>query len=117
MSELAYLLYLIIFVVGSILGLLFSYKKHSEAFIFNNIDISAVVIAIIGWVLLINYSLISSLLANLAIPIELIISIAVLCISFVIGMRPGYGRKETAIAILISVIIWLITILFKNLLI
>ncbi|MGL6297649.1 MAG: energy-converting hydrogenase subunit EhaL family protein [Methanobacteriaceae archaeon] len=110
MNELSYLLYLIIFVVGAILGLLFSYKKHGEAFIVNTIDIPPLILAILGWALLINYGFFMAIINNIILlPVELFISISILFISFVIGMRPGYGRKETAIGIIITIFIWIIT--------
>ncbi|MBZ9571333.1 DUF2104 domain-containing protein [Methanobrevibacter sp. TMH8] len=110
MSELlSYLIYLLVFIIGSVLGLLISYKKHGEPFVFNNIDIISLIIAIIGWILLFNYGLFSSLFGFIY-P-EIIISIALFLIALVIGMRPGYGRKETIIAIIISAIIWVIVYL------
>lgn len=110
MNELSYLLYLIIFVVGTILGLLFSYKKHVEAFIVNTIDTSPLILAILGWTILINYGFFMTIINNIILlPAELLISIAIFCISFVIGMRPGYGRKETVIGIIIAIFIWIIT--------
>lgn len=108
MSELlSYLIYLLVFIIGSVLGLLISYKKHGEPFVFNNIDIISLIIAIIGWVLLFNYGLFTSLFGFIS--TEIMISIALFLIALVIGMRPGYGRKETIIAILTSIIIWIIT--------
>jgi energy-converting hydrogenase A subunit L len=107
MNELSYLIYILMFIIGSILGLLISYKKHGEPFIINGIDIISLIIAIIGWILLFNYGLIVSLVEF--IPVEIIISIALFLIALVIGMRPGYGRKETLIGIIISIIIWVIS--------
>lgn len=101
MNELFYLIYLLAFIIGAILGLLISYKKHGEAFIINKIDIISLIISIVGWTLLFNYSLIPIFSA-------ITISIALFLIALVFGMRPGYGRKETLIGILISVIIWII---------
>jgi energy-converting hydrogenase A subunit L len=101
MIEIIYLIYLIAFILGSIVGLLFSYKIHGEAFIYNEINITATIIAIIGWFLLFNFGLISFLISPM-----ISIAIALFLIAFVFGMRPGYGRYETAIGILISVAIW-----------
>jgi len=109
MNELSYLIYLLVFIIGSILGLLISYKKYGEPFIFNDIDIISLVISIVGWVLLLNYGLIVSLFAFIS-P-EIIISIALFLIALIIGMRPGYGRKETVIGIAISAIIWIFSYL------
>ena len=76
MEELYYMIYIIVFVIGSIAGLLLSYKKHMEPFIISEIDVLTLVSAIIG---------------------------------LAIGRRPGYGRKETAIGILIAVVVWICT--------
>ena len=108
MDELIVLIYLLVFIIGSLLGLLISYKKHTEPFIINNIDIVALIISIIGWILLINYGLFDLLLNILGITSIIIISIALFLIGFVIGMRPGYGRYETGIGILISITIYFV---------
>ncbi len=96
------MIYVLVFIIGSILGLLLSYKKHMEPFIVSEIDILYLILAIIGWFMLINYTLICF------IPAFISISIALFLIAIVIGARPGYGRKESAIAALISIIIYLI---------
>jgi energy-converting hydrogenase A subunit L len=101
MSENAYLIYLIAVIIGSIGGLLFSYKQHGEAFIYNKVDILALVIAILGWILLINFKLLIFILN----PI-ISISVGLFLIAFVIGMRPGYGRYETVLGIIISALIY-----------
>ena len=110
MNELYYLIYILVFIIGSILGLLLSYKKHSEPFIINGFDIVSLVIAILGWILLFNYGLFASLI-GFASP-EIIISIALFLIALIFGMRPGYGRKETLVGIIISVIIWFISYMY-----
>ncbi|KZX16585.1 hypothetical protein MBCUT_07390 [Methanobrevibacter cuticularis] len=103
MTELSYLLYLLAFIIGSVLGLLISYKKHGEAFIINKIDIVSLIIAIIGWILLFNYALLPFISSYI------LIAIALFLIALVFGMRPGYGRKETFLGIIISAIIWIIS--------
>ena len=97
------LIYLLTFLVGSVLGLLVSYKWHGEIFIIQKIDIITLIMAIIGWVLLFNFGLLPHALSMI------IIAIALLLIGFVMGMRPGYGRKETLIGIIVSLLIWIIT--------
>jgi energy-converting hydrogenase A subunit L len=97
------LLYLITFLVGSVLGLLVSYKWHGEIFIIQKIDIIALIMAIIGWFLLFNFALLPHAFTIIIIAISLIL------IGFVMGMRPGYGRKETLIGIIVSLLIWIIT--------
>jgi len=109
MNELSYLIYLLVFIIGSIVGLLISYKKHGEPFIFNDIDIFSLAIAIVGWVLLLNYGLFVPLIGFVS-P-EVFISISLFLIALIIGMRPGYGRKETVIGIVISAIIWIFSYL------
>ena len=105
MNEIEYLIYLLAFIVGAITGLLLSYKKHGETFIYNKIEIVPLTIAIIGWTLLFNFVLVS------IIPSVIIIALALFLISTVLGMRPGYGRYETAIGVLISIAIWSISYL------
>jgi energy-converting hydrogenase A subunit L len=101
MSDNTYLIYLITFIIGSIGGLLFSYKKHGEAFIYNKIDILALVIAILGWILLINFKV----LIFIVNPV-ISISVGLFLIAFVIGMRPGYGRNETILGIIVSALVY-----------
>ncbi|KZX12594.1 energy-converting hydrogenase subunit EhaL family protein [Methanobrevibacter curvatus] len=103
MIELNYLIYIVVFIVGAIAGLLFSYKKHGEPIIFKEINYLVLIMSIIGFFLLFNYGLISFILIPL-----ISISISLFLISFVLGMRPGYGRYEIAIGLMISIIIWII---------
>jgi len=106
MNESYYLIYILVFIIGSILGLLISYKKHGEPFVYNDIDIISLIISLVGWILLFNFGLFG--LFGFIAP-EILISIALFLIALVIGMRPGYGRKETIIGIVISAIIWIIS--------
>jgi energy-converting hydrogenase A subunit L len=94
---LQFLIYLLVFIIGSILGLLLSYKKYTELYIINNIDIVALILSIIGWVSFINFY---NYFAGVVIGLFLI--------GFVTSMRPGYGRKETVIGLIVSVVIYLI---------
>ncbi|WP_458453411.1 energy-converting hydrogenase subunit EhaL family protein [Methanobrevibacter sp.] len=91
-----YMIYILAFVVGSILGLLYSYKQHGEAFVaVTEINVVALVIAIVGWFLAFNSG-------------NLILStIGFLLAGFIMGERPGYGRKETAVGLIISIIVYL----------
>jgi energy-converting hydrogenase A subunit L len=102
MSQTIYLLYILSFVLGSILGLLLSYRKYKAPYAIGKIDMLALALSIIGWVLLLNSSLITF------IPYYLTITIAVFLIALIIGMRPGYGTKETLIGIIIGGIIWIL---------
>lgn len=101
-DQIIYLIYVLSFVIGSIVGLVLSYKKYSEPFITRNIDMVALILAIIGWILALNSSLI------FMVPYYISITIGVFLIAMVIGMRPGYGRYETVIGFAISGIIWIL---------
>ncbi|MCQ2737097.1 MAG: DUF2104 domain-containing protein [archaeon] len=100
--EILYLIYVLVFIIGSIAGLLLSYKKHMEPFIISEIDVVYLVLAIIGWFLFLNFPLLSF------IPSFIAISIGLFLIGLVIGARPGYGRKETVIGAIISISIYLV---------
>ena len=97
-----YLIYILSFVIGYILGLLLSYKKYSEPFIINKIDVLALIMAIIGWVLALNAQLIP------AIPEFITVTVGVFLFAMVFGMRPGYGRYETVIGFAVAGIIWIL---------
>lgn len=105
MNEVTYLIYIISFVVGSIVGLVLSYRKYTAPFVTKNIDLVALVLAIIGWMLAVNSQIITF------IPSYLTITIGIFLIALVIGMRPGYGRYETFIGFIISALVWLGTVL------
>lgn len=92
-----YLIYILIFVIGSILGLLWSYKKHGEPYVIKGLDIAITVIALIGWILIFNFTWSVILLA-----------IGFFLVGFVLNERPGYGRLETVIGIVVSAVIYLI---------
>jgi energy-converting hydrogenase A subunit L len=91
-------MYILIFIVGSISGLLFSYRQHGEPFVCSKINIPMLIITILGWVILINTFLNPSLLMGT--------SIGLFLISFVFAMRPGYGRYETIIGVIVSITIY-----------
>jgi len=97
-----YLVYVITFVIGMLIGLLLSYKKYTEPFVTKNIDLVALVISIIGWILLVNSQLI------MFIPQYISITIGLFFVAAVLGMRPGYGRYELAIGFVVTGIIWII---------
>lgn len=92
-----YLIYILTFVIGSILGLLWSYKKHGEPYVIKGLDIAIAVIALIGWILIFNFTWSVILLA-----------IGFFLVGFVLNERPGYGRLETVIGIVVSAVIYLI---------
>lgn len=102
MDNQIYLIYVLSFVIGSVVGLLFSYKKYTEPFIKKDIDVAALVLAIIGWFLALNFALIP------LIPYYISTTVGVFLFAMVIGMRPGYGRYETVIGFAVAGIIWIL---------
>lgn len=96
-----YLVYVLSFVIGMIIGLVLSYKKYTEPFVSKNIDIVALIISIIGWILFLNSQLI------VVIPQYTSVTIGLFFIATVLGMRPGYGRFELVIGFIVSIIIWI----------
>ncbi|GAB6056693.1 DUF2104 family protein [Methanobacterium movens] len=101
MDEITYLIYIISFVLGSVLGLLLSYKKYNQPFVTKKIDPVALIISIAGWFLVLNSALLFFL------PSFVSISLGLFLVALVLGMRPGYGRYETVFGILISAVVWL----------
>ncbi len=92
-----YLIYLLTFVIGSIAGLVYSYKLHGEPFVADSkLNISYCIISIIGWVLGFNSG-------NMIIG-----GAGFVMAGFVMGSRPGYGRKESAVGLIIAVLIYLL---------
>lgn len=92
-----YMIYILAFAIGSILGLLYSYKQHGEPYVavskFNTV---AAVVSVIGWVLAFN--------AN-----NIILSgVGFLLAGFIMGERPGYGRKESAVGLIIAIIVYIL---------
>lgn len=92
-----YMIYILAFAVGSILGLVYSYKQHGEPFVaVTKLNAPATIIAIVGWVLAFNSSNV------------ILSAIGFLLGGFIMGERPGYGRKETAIGLVIAIIIYVL---------
>ncbi|HTX61286.1 MAG TPA: DUF2104 domain-containing protein [Methanobacterium sp.] len=102
-SQITYLLYVLAFIIGSITGLVLSYKKYTEPFVRKNIDLAALILALIGWIITLNFSLLEPL-----VPYYVTITAGIFLIAMVIGMRPGYGRYETVIGFAVAGIIWII---------
>jgi energy-converting hydrogenase A subunit L len=105
MNDATYLLYIISFVLGSIVGLVLSYRKYTAPYVTKNIDMIALAVSIIGWMLIINSHLI------IFIPIYLSITIGIFLVAMVLGMRPGYGRYETIIGFILAAIVYTGTVL------
>ncbi|WP_405303876.1 energy-converting hydrogenase subunit EhaL family protein [Methanobrevibacter sp.] len=92
-----YMIYILAFAVGSIVGLVYSYKQHGEPFVaVTDINIIALVIAIVGWFLAFNSGNV------------ILSAVGFLLGGFIMGERPGYGRKETAIGLIIAIVVYLI---------
>jgi energy-converting hydrogenase A subunit L len=105
MNDTTYLIYIISFVLGSIVGLVLSYRKYTAPYVTKNIDVVALVLSIVGWMITVNSWLITF------IPSYITITIGIFLIALVLGMRPGYGRYETVIGFAISAIVWIGTVL------
>jgi len=101
LDQTIYLIYIVSFVLGSIVGLLFSYKKYKLPFVSEKFDLVAILLSIIGWFLFLNNPLLTF------IPSYISITIGIFLVAFVVGMRPGYGRYETLTGFIISLLIWI----------
>ncbi|MBA2861426.1 DUF2104 domain-containing protein [Methanococcus maripaludis] len=77
----------ITFVVGSALGLSYSYKKYGKPYVEKTLDGVALILAVIG---------------GLAFTVNAPIS--ALFLAFPLGMRPGYGHSEFCLGLLIALI-------------
>lgn len=94
-----YMIYILAFVVGSIIGLVYSYKKHGEPFVaVTKFNFLAAVLSAIGWILAFNAGNI------------ILSAIGFALAGFIMGERPGYGRKESAVGLIISIIIYLLSL-------
>ena len=88
-----YMIYLIAFAAGSILGLLYSYKQHGEPFVaVTKFNVPFAIVSIAGWVL------------GFCSGNVILSAIGFLLAGFVMGERPGYGRKETAVGLIIAIV-------------
>ena len=92
-----YMIYILAFAVGSILGLLYSYKQHGEPFVaVTDINMPMLVVSILGWCL-------AFCSGNVILS-----AVGFLLGGFVMGERPGYGRKETAVGLVIAIIMFIL---------
>ncbi|WP_459537613.1 energy-converting hydrogenase subunit EhaL family protein [Methanobrevibacter sp.] len=92
-----YMIYILAFAVGSIVGLVYSYKQHGEPFVaVSDINVPAAIVSIVGWCLAFNAGNV------------ILSAIGFLLGGIVMGERPGYGRKETALGLIVAVAIYLI---------
>lgn len=97
-----YLIYLLTFIIGSIAGLLWSYKNHSQPYIINGLDSVALIVSIIGWI----FVFLGGILWTNLILSFILLAIGFFLVGFVFSERPGYGRKETVIGIVIGIIVY-----------
>ncbi|WP_456481356.1 DUF2104 domain-containing protein [Methanopyrus sp.] len=88
------------FLVGSLVGLEYSYRMYPEIFRERRVDPIGLLLAVLGWTLL---------AVSWARSVPVGVWIAAFLIGYVVNMRPGYGRIETALGIVIflAVLTWL----------
>ena len=92
-----YMIYILAFAVGSILGLVYSYKQHGEPFVaVTDFNMIYAVVSIFGWCL-------AFCSGNVILS-----AVGFLLGGFVMGERPGYGRKETAVGLIIAILMYLL---------
>lgn len=92
-----YMIYILAFAVGSILGLVYSYKQHGEPFVADSdFNMPAAAISIIGWCLAFNSGNV------------ILSAIGFLLGGFIMGERPGYGRKETAVGLILAILLYVL---------
>ncbi len=90
-----YMIYILAFAVGSILGLLYSYKLHGEPYVADpDFNMIMAAVAIFGWCLALDSGNV------------ILATIGFLLAGFVMGGRPGYGRKETALGLVIAIVLY-----------
>lgn len=90
-----YMIYILVFAVGLILGLLYSYKLHGEPYVADSgFNVPLAIGSVVGWCLGFNSGNV------------ILSSVGFLLSGFVMGGRPGYGRKETALGLIIAIILY-----------
>ena len=99
-----YLIYILTFIIGSIAGLLWSYKNHSQPYIINGLDSVALIVAIVGWI----FVFLGGILWTNIIVSFILLAVGFFLVGFVFSERPGYGRKETVIGIVVGIVIYAI---------
>ncbi|MEO2117962.1 MAG: DUF2104 domain-containing protein [Methanocaldococcus sp.] len=81
---------IILFIIGNFIGLEYSYKKYASPYVERKIDKIALVLSIIGGILINT-------------PLYMI---GCLLIGFPLGMRPGYGRIEFIVGLIVALLIY-----------
>ncbi|MGN0177748.1 MAG: energy-converting hydrogenase subunit EhaL family protein [Methanobrevibacter sp.] len=90
-----YMIYILVFAVGSILGLLYSYKLHGEPYVVDTeFNVLLAVVSVVGWCL-------GFLSGNIILS-----AIGFLLAGFVMGGRPGYGRRETVVGLIVAIVLY-----------
>ncbi len=83
---------ILLFIIGNFIGLEYSYKKYSSPYVEKRIDKIALVLSIIGGILINT-------------PMYML---GCLLIGFPLGMRPGYGRVEFIVGLIIALLFYLL---------
>lgn len=91
MPYFVYLPSIILFIVGSVIGLELSYKWHSEPYVTQKIEALPLILALIGGGLIVVYA-----------------PLGFFFLGLVLGMRPGYGVYEALLGIILAIILWVI---------
>lgn len=92
-----YLLDIIAFVIGAIIGLKFSYKQHGEPYVvINKVNMVQLFLAVVAFLLI-------AISSNM-----FLIAIGCFIVGALIGERPGYGRLELVFGFLITAIVYIL---------
>ncbi len=83
---------ILLFIIGNFIGLEYSYKKYSSPYVEKRIDKIALVLSIIGGILINT-------------PMYML---GCLLIGFPLGMRPGYGRVEFIVGLIMALLFYLL---------
>ncbi|XRP96948.1 energy-converting hydrogenase subunit EhaL family protein [Methanocaldococcus sp. 16A] len=83
---------IILFIVGNFIGLEYSYRKYSSPYVEKKIDKIALALSILGGILVNS-------------PLYLL---GCLLIGFPLGMRPGYGRIEFIVGLIIALLLYIL---------
>ena len=83
---------IILFILGNFIGLEYSYRRYCSPYVERKIDKIALALSIIGGILINS-------------PLYML---GCLLIGFPLGMRPGYGRVEFVIGLIIALLLYLL---------
>ncbi|WP_456419625.1 energy-converting hydrogenase subunit EhaL family protein [Methanocaldococcus infernus] len=82
---------LILFVIGNLLGLEYSYRKYPYPYNIKRVDPLALALGILGGIV-VNFNL----------------PLGSLLLAFPLGMRSGYGRVEFLIGLALALTLWVL---------